>query len=296
MIPNFLIIGAQKAGTTSLINYLSKHPDIFVPEDKEISCFYNDADYNKRFIKYPFIRYYDNWKKEKYAGNAPVNLLYFAKTTSKLIYELNPSIKLIAILRNPIERLYSAYWFFVRCGLETESLDSALKRELYILKRGNFKELSNFTYVGHGFYYEQLMNFYKFFDRNQILVLLYDDFKNDPAQILKSIYNFLEVKEYINNDLLHKKYNVSSKARIQSIHNFVFRDHFIKYIYKRVIPEGLRYKVRLKFNKKILKRNLEQFNYPPIQPSTKQYLLKVFEEPNNKLQSFIGRELSGWQF
>jgi len=296
MIPNFLIIGAQKAGTTSLINYLSKHPDIYVPEDKEISCFYDDANYNKRFINYPFMKYYDNWKGQKYAGNAPVNTLYFAETTSKRIYDFNPSIKLIAILRNPIERLYSAYWFFVRCGLETESFESALKREVYLLKHGKFKELSDLTYVSHGFYYRQLMNFYKHFDKKQFLILLYDDFKIDPPQTLKSIYNFLEVKEYVDNDLVNKKYNVSSKAKIQSIHNFIFRDHFIKHIYKRALPEGIRYKVRINFIKKILKINLEKFNYPPIDSSTKKYLLKIFEEHNNKLQSLLGRELNSWQF
>lgn len=296
VIPNFLIIGAQKAGTTSLINYLAKHPDIFVPDHKEISGFYHDENYNKRFKDYPYVRYFDNWQGQEYAGNAPVNLLYFAEETSKRIYAFNPSMKLIAILRNPVQRAYSAYWYFVRCGLETESFESALKREERMLEHGNFYELMNFTYVSHGLYYHQLVHFLRHFGREQLLILLYDDFKNNPSETLRHIYAFLEVKEYFQSDCLNKQYNVSSRPKKQGIHNFIYRDHPVKKIYKKMLPGSFRYKVRMRLIRPILRGNLVPFNYPPMKAPTKQYLARILEESNDKLQKLLRRDLSHWQF
>ena len=159
MIPNFLIIGAQKAGTTSLLRYLEAHPDIFVPDEKEVSVFFDDYHYNKRFEKIPYENYFESWQGEKFAGNGPVNLLYFSDQSAKQIYKFNTSMKLIAILRNPIDRAYSAYWYFVRNGFEKESFESALEREKEILKYSNFEQKANFTYISHGYYHQQLIPF-----------------------------------------------------------------------------------------------------------------------------------------
>ena len=72
---------------------------------------------------------------------------------------------------------YSAYNYFVSYGLERLSFEEALKREEYVLKRGTFQERSDFTYVSHGFYYMQLLNFLEYFNRKQLLILLFDDLK-----------------------------------------------------------------------------------------------------------------------
>lgn len=294
MFPNFLLIGAQKAGTTALINYMANHPDIFVPKDKEASCFYDDPDCSNRFKKFSYKKYFDTWKGEKLAGNAPVNLLYFAEESAKRIYRFNDAMKLIAILRNPVERAYSAYWYFVRNGLEKESFETALEREKYIVKHGNFDELANFTYISHGYYYEQLAHFFRLFNEEQFLILIYDDFKNNPRETLEKIYAFLAINTYIPEDMLRKKYNTASKAKIPGLQKFIYQDHFLKRCYKIIFPESFRYEVHYKIVSKILAKNLTQFRYPQMKGATREILLKKYEQPNINLQNFLKLNLAHW--
>jgi hypothetical protein len=294
MNPNFLIIGAQKAGTTSLLNYLSRHPDIFVPDDKEISCFYDDKGYNSRFKNFPYEKYFSAWKGQKYAGNAPVNTMYFSGTTSKNIYSFNPEMKLIAILRNPIDRAYSAYWYFVHDGVETESFESALKREEEIIKRGTFEERADFTYVSHGYYLNQLLPFFELFEKNQILILFYDDFKEDPRISLMEIYSFLGLEERYPQELLHKKYNVASAPRFTFLHNLVYRDNLIKRVYKSLFTEDFRYNVRYSVVHRILDKFSLPANYPAMRTDTRMYLKEKFYTHNIELGKFLGKDLSRW--
>ena len=295
VIPNFLIIGAQKAGTTSLLRYLEAHPDIFVSDEKEVSQLYDDKNYNRRFEKYPYEKYFEAWEGQKYAGNGPVNLLYFSDHTADRIYQYNPSMKVIAILRNPIDRAYSAYWYLVRNGFEKESFESALDREKQILKCGSYSDRGNFTYVSHGFYYEQLTHFYNIFNNDQLLVLFFDDLKNDARGMLKKIYQFLDIEEYYPEDMLEKKFNVGSRPKIQLISNLIFGDYFIKKIYKSAVPATLRHSISTNVFAKIRDLNLVPFAYPPMKSDTRETLKNIFQKPNKKLGEFLSRDLSNWK-
>jgi len=294
VVSNFLIIGAQKAGTTSLLRYLGAHPDIFVPNEKEVSAFYDDYNYNKRFETYPYEKYFESRKGEKFAGNGPVNLLYFSDNSAENIYKYNPSMKLIAILRNPIDRAYSAYWYFVRNGFEQESFESALDREKEVLKSGNFEQRANFTYISHGYYYEQLIPFTKIFSNDQLLILFFDDFKKDTKNVLKQIYEFLGIDKCYPDELIGKKFNVGSKSRIQSITNLIYRDHLLKNIYKSLISETIRQFISKSVFRRIRDLNMSPYSYPPIKPATREALQTIYQKPNEKLGDFLGRDLSGW--
>jgi len=294
MLPNFLIIGAQKAGTTSLLRYLSAHPDVFVLQDKEISCFYNSAAYNSKFHSYSYENYFQGWTGQKCLGNAPVNTLYFAEQTAKNIYTLARSIKLIAILRNPIDRAYSAYWYFVRNGIENRTFEEALAGESYILKEGSFSELCNFTYVSHGFYYSQLIHFYKYFDDKQLLLLLFDDFKNYPELTLTRVCEFLEIDNSIEKAFIRQKYNVSAKARLPLINRIIYDDNSIKKLYQRYFPTKLRHAIKLKLIPKLININLVPHSYPPMSPSNLKYLRQTFLEPNLQLQELLDFDISSW--
>jgi hypothetical protein len=90
MLPNFFIIGAQKAGTTFLNNHLAQHPNVYMPKDKEIPYFYNEQFFDKGIEAYKW--YFRGWNGERLVGNAPVNLLYLSNITAKRIYEYKKSI------------------------------------------------------------------------------------------------------------------------------------------------------------------------------------------------------------
>ncbi len=294
MVPNFLVIGAQKSGTTSLINYLSVHPEIYVPEDKEVSLFYEDEEYNKRFINFPYHNHYRRYNGQRFAGNAPVNILFFAETTAKNIFKFNPNMKLIAILRNPIERAYSAYWYNIRCGLETKSFDIAIKREKDITDNGTFLQKCNFTYISHGYYYEQLCLFLSIFSKENLLVVLYDDFKINPKLVLNEITNFLSLHQNYLNNSIFKKYNAASKPKIKWFTNMVYNKNVIKNIYNISIPISLRNRIHYSIILKLLNANLTNFTYPQMNDTTKQYLNKIFKKHNNNLENLLNKDLSIW--
>lgn len=294
MIPNFLIIGAQKAGTTAMLNYLSLHPDVFIARDKEVSCFYEDKVYNKRFKKYSYEYYFSGWNGQKLMGNAPVNTMYFARESARNIKKLAPSIKLIAILRNPIDRAYSAYWYFTRYGLEKRSFEVALRDEDDIINQGTFFERCNFTYIDHGFYYYQLCHFLENFEREQILIILYDDFKVDELGVLKRVYKFLDLDEHFLQDFRTGKYNVASKARIKRINYLIYSDNILKKLYQKVVPSEVQMLFKQHLIKRILSFNLKKMNVPHMKESTREYLRKIYKEPNQKVGELMDRDLSYW--
>ncbi len=193
MLPNFFIIGAQKSGTTSLNDILALHPEVFMPEDKEIPYFYNEKLYSKGLENYKW--YFQKWNGQNLVGNAPVNLLYLTEITVKRLYEYNHKLKLICCLRNPIERAYSAYWYF-RSNLweNAATFEEALEKEDWIKQNGTVEQKCNLTYLEHGLYHQQLKAFYEFFSEDQILVLLFEEFKKKPDEIHRRIAAFLNIE------------------------------------------------------------------------------------------------------
>ena len=293
MLPNFLIIGAQKGGTTSLINYLSQHPDVFVPYDKEIPYFHDDEFYKKGIDNYK--KCFSGWKGEKIIGHAPVNTSFYAEKAAKRIYEFNKAMKLIMILRNPIDRAYSHYWYCRRnCLEDSKSFEKALERELQMLQKDEIIPLSCVYYISHGFYYKQINKYLEYFDRNQLLILYYDDFKRDPDEILREIYSFLGLEE-ISQKEVYGKYNVASMPKFRFIHELIFKDNIIKDIYKRIVSEKFRQYAKRTIVDKMLKRNLAPFEYPPMKEETRAFLQNIFREPNRKLTELLGRDFSNWK-
>jgi hypothetical protein len=273
---------------------LEAHHDVFVPKEKEQSAFYDDPGYNRRFEKCPYDHIFKHWSGEKYAGNAPVNSLYFSEQAARNIFHFNPNMKLIAILRNPIDRAYSAYWYFIRTGLESECFEAALERENYILEHGSFVERSNFTYVSHGLYYKQLIDFYRFFNPDQILILLFEDLKSDARKVLNKIYEFLGIKERYPKDLLGKKFNKSSKSRYQALTNLIYHDSGLKTLYQRVAPVKVRNTIRSSIIRRIAEFNKTSFEYPPMPDALRHALRRRFRKANRSLERLLGCNLSAW--
>lgn len=153
-LPNTILIGAQKAGTSSLYNWLSQHPDIFAPEEmKDFHFFTLDKFYNQGVS---FLApYYNDVDGEKVIMKGAVNYIYFPETAKRL-YNYNPSLKFLLLLRNPYTRAISAYNYFYNLGIENLSFEAALERE-QSKKLNTRQELADFSYLKHGFYYEQLI-------------------------------------------------------------------------------------------------------------------------------------------
>lgn len=209
-LPNFLIIGATKAGTTSIHNYLGQHPEIFVCPHKETNffaqdsatCFLGDAintqeDYEREF---------ESVKNEKVIGETSPAYLA-VPTAPEKIHGLIPHAKLIAILRDPAERAYSHYLMRRRQKREfRSSFEQCLNEDDIDPER---------SYKSRGFYGEQLERYRKFFRKDQILVLLYEDFVENPEKMLQKIFTFLEVDPAFAPDM-SERYNTNPPSEALS--------------------------------------------------------------------------------
>jgi len=288
---DFWIIGAQKSGTTSLHNYLSQHQDIFMPPTKEIH-FFNDDEFWKQGRSY-LNSFYDGYKSEQVVGGAYVHTIFFEKNITRL-KEHNPNIKLIALLRNPVERAYSAYWFAKKNGWETlESFEDALDAEEKRLK-GNLQEQKELTYLSHGKYIEQLKPYLDSFDRSQIKIILTDELKANAQQTTLDLFAWLGVKTGDSNINTSKKINSSGMPRYPVLQKHLLQENNFKKSIRKITSPKQRLIFKNIFIEPILKFNSKPFIYPSMNKNTKQELSSYFKAYNSRLAKLINKDLSAW--
>ena len=196
MLPNFLIIGAARCGTTSVYSVLQTHPDVYLPANKRPEPhFFLKSEEFARGLSYYEERYFSASRGQKAIGEASTSYVYGADVP-KRVHDALPAVRLVCMLRNPIERAFSGYWHTVASGLETMSFEEALanedsrKRELAGTALG---EVAPFAYVERGLYAMQLRRWLEKFDRSQLHIILFEDVLNDPDSVLADLAQFLEI-------------------------------------------------------------------------------------------------------
>jgi Sulfotransferase domain len=203
--PDFVIIGAQRCGTTSLYNNLKKHLYIVPALKKEVHFF--DINFNKGadWYRAHFPSYIYKYTKriggQNFITGEASPYYIFHPHAPKRVAELLPQIKLIALLRNPVDRAYSHYHHEVRIGYETLSFEEAIAREKERLlaeatKMQEDEDYCSFnhrhySYLSRGIYIDQLKNWMQFFPSEQVLILKSEDFYNDPPTVVARVLEFL---------------------------------------------------------------------------------------------------------
>lgn len=266
--PNFIICGAQKAGTTSLFHYMNPHPEIYMPAKKELHFFDN-------YVPEEINQYKQNFNFEsdaiKVSGEATPIYMYL-ESTPKHIYENFPDVKLIFILRNPVDRAYSHYWHVIKMGHEYLSFEKAIEKEEERLNTGDVNSKRYFSYKDRGKYVKQLRRFEEYFPKDQILILLQDDLKKHPNEVLKQVYSFLGVDENFSNYDLSKEHNSGKQ------------------------PHSLRLQqLSSKMPVKILRDLINKFNlrngYTPLNYKMRDKLDDYFRPYNQELEQYLNRKL-----
>ena len=200
--PDFVIIGAQKSGTTSLYKYLIQHPSILAASKKEIHYFdirYQNGDlwYRSHF---PFSILTKN--RTFITGEASPYYLFHPYALTRM-HQVIPKTKIIILLRNPVDRAISHFFHEKKRQRETLSPEKAFQGEeeriepeyTKMLKDPNYHSYiyKNFSYKKRGVYIDQIQRCYQEFPKEQVLVLKCEDFFSNPAKILKSVSIFLEI-------------------------------------------------------------------------------------------------------
>jgi hypothetical protein len=191
---DFVIAGAQKSGTTALHYFLQKHPQITLGDQQEIHFFDNDELFDGP-IDYELLhRHFPSAKEGMIAGDCTPSYLYH-KPAMERIWNYNPKVKLIVLLRNPIDRAF-AHWNMQRFkGREPLDFLEAVKAESDRMKQARTPvDARRIAYVDRGRYTEQLERVFKFFRREQVKLMRFEEFRDDNRRALNSIFEFVGVK------------------------------------------------------------------------------------------------------
>ncbi len=229
-LPNFLVIGAQKSGTTSLFHYICQHPQVFTNNYKEIHFF--DLHYQLGA----------NWYRSHFPlGGRLLPRRYIGEATPyyfchphapRRIAALLPTVKLIVILRNPVERAISHYFHEKKKGREQLSLLEALQQEEERCT-GEWQKMLNepsylsqthqsFSYKQRGIYIEQLQRYWDFFSKQQMLILESSRLFTEPLAVLKQVFDFLEIdSSIVIQDVAVKNANPSKNAAPPEVYAYL---------------------------------------------------------------------------
>ena len=291
-LPNLLIVGAAKSGTTSLHNYLNQHPSVFMCSQKEPHYLINNEIGEQRIPKgvlniedYKFL--FKGASAMKYRGESSVMYLSFPEFAIKNINKyLSKDVKIIIMLRNPVERAYSGYQHVKRYNLmESLSFEKALDQS-----ENRYHKSSNMTpasrYLELGMYFEQVKIFIEEFDN--VHVIIYDDYKNDFSSEMDNVFKFLDVDAFKVN--AEEKYMVGGwEWKNKRIKSLVMKKSPFKTVLKFLLPfKSLRKVIMVNFRK----RNINKIE--KINPKTEKWLKEYYKSDIEKLSLLLDRDLNNW--
>ena len=299
-LPNLLVIGAQKSGTTALFLALYKHPQIYMPRAKEPWFFaYRDqslAFTNPNGTHYNNAIYTDLARYQAlYAGAGDVPIRGEASTAYLMadcaeiaaanIQEHLPDVKLVAILRQPAERAYSAFCHLRMLQSEPErDFQRALAVEAAAARA---RWSPDFRYRANGYYAALLTPYLARFDRAQIHIILYDEWLAQPEATLSALFEWLGVGATLQPSMFQRVYE-SRAIRSRLIDRLLFAPSAIKQKVSTLLPTTWR---------QAISRTLQRLNrpkFPPLSPQIWQELTNGYQEDILQLQGILNRDLHHW--
>lgn len=292
IMPNFLIIGAAKAGTTALHEYLQQHPQIYLTPTKETNFFaFEGEEINfqgpgdqalKDFSITDLTTYQKQFTgvtDELAIGEACPSYLYLPQAATKIKNYL-PNVRLIVMLRNPIDRAYANFLHIVRDDREPHQ-DFALALQDEAKRIANNWEWF-WHYIQIGFYGKQLQRYYEMFSPSQIKVYLYEDLKENAIALFQDIFGFLEVNDSFIPDMALRP-NKSGMPKNKLLHQILTKPNPLKTFLKPLFPAQIRQKIQH-----------QNLNTPQIALEVRQQLLDLYHSDILLCQELIQRDLSAW--
>jgi len=292
--PNFIVIGAMKAATTSLYTYLKQHPEIVMTKVKEPMFFNNFQQENnykilgskkKRLTTLEeYLTMFKDVKNEKAIGEASPAYIYNPKAP-QLIKEYLPNVKIIAILRHPTDRAYSNYLHTKRADRDnTDTFQEAIELENKRIE-DNWSPL--YHYIEKGYYSVQLKRYYQLFPKENIRVYLFEDVVKNTKETLKDIFKFLEVDENVEIDT-SKKANVSGNP--SGLMGWILK----KMRYYNLMPKFAISDYLPKFIMELIFKSVYKPTEKLNEDSRRDITERYYKGEIRSLEKLIDRDLSSW--
>jgi hypothetical protein len=298
VMPNFIIIGAGRSGTTSLYFYLKQHPEVFLSPVKETNFFAYlalgaEEAHRRRALPWK-VKSLDQYQalfrggeNFKMRGEASPIYLSLPGVPDQIRNHL-PEVKLLAILRNPIERAYSNYLKYVRDGMETRSFEQAIQDELQFGIEGGYPLIGMGYYVRTGFYAQHLLRYQQAFSGEQIGLFLYEDLVRSPQGLMHAIFAFLQVDPGFVPDTT-VRFNQAGVPRNKMI-SWVNRFKGLTSWLRQRLPARI-YLLAQRGYSQIQAGVLET---PELSHGTRQFLRDLYAEDIKQVQELVRRDLSSW--
>lgn len=291
--PRFLVIGAGRCGTTTLHSWLGQHPDVLVSRPKETDFF--DRGYAKGLDAY-WRDHFSHWSGQQTAGEATPAYFRLPYVAGRIQRDL-PDVRLIASLRNPVERAYSSWWMDYARGFDDRPFEVAALDELKtpptllagpdgerfhlasrLVRQHRHPGLSVYLYGGH--YAEHLRVYLDLFPRDRIHILLLEDLMADPASTISRIWTFLGVDP--------------AAGRLHAVPRNRSRGALTARLYRTPLLRSLAWRTFRGPGARI-ERVLDRLRArPSMAAETRQLLVDYFRDQNRALERMLGRDLSHW--
>ncbi|MEQ8822380.1 MAG: sulfotransferase domain-containing protein [Sumerlaeia bacterium] len=287
-LPNFIMVGAPKCGTTAMFRYLSAHPEVFMSDPKEPMYFNymgdgsgsDEATYVTNWTEYRNL--FSGAAGKAAIGEASTWYLY-SPAAAKRIHDRLPDAKIIAFLRQPVDRAWSLYNFNIqRRKGELATFEEELAREPeFVEKRSSWER----HYLGFGRYGEQLERYYTLFPRENIRVYLMDEIQADSVAVARDLLQFIGVDPSFAKDAV-KGANVTFVPKNKAIHKF-FGNQGLRALTAKILPEAIKRRIR-----KVERDNMTR--PPKLDPALREKLTRPFHDDFRKIEELTGKDLSAW--
>lgn len=292
--PDFIIVGAYKCGTTSLLEYLGQHPGIYLPWLQEPNYFayepglrsesqVPEVEWGSVYRRHrartaqQYAGLFEGADEQDVVGECSPEYMRSDRAWRRIRQEV-PHVKLLALLRNPVERAYSEHQAFVRDGVERDSFEVAIRREQ--------TDRPGYQYVQTGFYGAQLTPYYDNFPRENIRVLFTEDLRDGGSDLLKELATWLgaESSKWVPD--VSRMRNVSGQpANVVVSVAYRLRRRLRPWV-KPVVPPWAQARAD-----GLLASGLKRQAMPP---AARQELIEVYRDDIRQLEDLTGRDLSGW--
>lgn len=297
MLPNFVIIGAQKSASTFLQNCLNDHPDIYLPHGE--TPFFESPDYEQSEIG-ELERIFDK-RREKSLGIKRPNYIGKAEVPKRIASHL-PNAKLIAVLRTPIDRAISAYYHNINYGFIPPIDVEIGMRKLISEPSFSAKYKRSTEIIEFGYYYKYLSKYDHYKKNSQLLVFLHEDILSKPLESVQKAYDFLGVSRAFIPKSLNSRpqvvlYNLT-RLKLLSLRNrfkYVYSQDRTRLFTKQMtFIDKMAARAITMIDREILSRFLAN-NKPIVRPELRRILYEIYACDIESLESFLRRDLSAWR-
>lgn len=272
-LPNFLIIGAAKAGTASLYHYLRQHPDVFMSVPKEPRYYWQEGEAAGRVpirTREAYEGLFRDVTSQRAIGEASPQYLNSVTAPERIATDL-PAAKLIVSLRNPADRAYSSYLGWLRGASERRRVEDAIRPGTY--------------YFDTSLYHPGLSRYLERFEKSRIRVILFDDFVADPRAVMRDLHEFLEIDRTFNTDV-STRHNRATAPRSIVMNEILCRS---AQVVRSFLPPAMRDTGLTARVQRLLLRSPK-----PLPVPVRRRLIEQFTDDIHKTAALIGRDLSHW--